>query len=80
VCIEPPQRPGIEPPLGTQRVVEGLPFKFSAVLKGYPLPELTLEKDGEELKDIKYDKDDKSFEYSKPAAELNGKIFSNTWW
>ncbi|XP_021952038.1 obscurin isoform X2 [Folsomia candida] len=66
---EPPQRPGIEPPLGPQKVVEGLPFTFSATLKGYPPPELSLEKDGDELKDIKYDKDKKHFEYGKPSAK-----------
>lgn len=70
--VEPPQRPGIEPPLGTQRVVEGLPFTFSATLKGYPVPELTLEKDGDKLNDMNYDKDKKTFEFSKASAEPSG--------
>jgi hypothetical protein len=51
--------------------VEGLPFSFTATLKGHPMPELVLEKDDVEIKNVNYDKDKKSFEYSKPVAELS---------
>lgn len=55
--------------MSTIRVVEGLPFKFTAGLKGYPLPELSLEKDDQPIADILYDKEKKHFEYGKSVAK-----------
>jgi len=68
IFVEPPQRPGIEPPLTSQKVVEGLPFSLKATIKGHPVPELALQKDGSPVENVTYDKGTKAFEYAKPSA------------